>query len=106
MPVITLLTHSQIINTNYGQVICVTNKFNKIVCFTNEPTIPYNPLTSFGFTYSGVTDNIVFLVYSSTNLSSWHYLGKITNDWFSVDSSKGNSFLQEFVQATQLQWLI
>jgi hypothetical protein len=71
-------------NYTNGQIVCYTNG-NKIKCFTYEKPIP-RTLVSFGWTYSGITDNVVFLVYYTTNISgtNWIYLGKVTNDWFTV----------------------
>lgn len=68
---------------------CVTNKIGQYVCYTNVPRV-FTTLKSFGWTYSGVTDNVVFLVYYSTNLSStnnWKYIGQVSTQWFTVDAT-------------------
>lgn len=78
-----------IVDLNIVTTNCVTNKLGQPKCYTNYPHV-FTTLKSCGWDYSGITNDVVFLVYYTTNLSStnnWKYIGQVSTQWFTVDAT-------------------
>lgn len=74
-----------------GQFYCVTNRFG-VHCFTWTNPVPYSPYISYGWDFTNIKDNVVFIVGASDDLKVWKRLGIVTNTWFTVVKTNTHTF--------------
>jgi len=71
-----------------------------VKCFTYTNPPPVSPFVSYGWTYAGVTNNIVFIVSGSTDFVHWSVLGVVTNKWFTVAKDQAHFFYRVMASNT------
>lgn len=71
---------SSVVATN----ICLTNKFGNYVCYSLTFLPIITNIVSYSFNYSGVTNNIVFIVGGTKDFKTWTRLGTVSTTWFTV----------------------